>query len=106
MGNPQAALIRDVEYLKQPLYTLLLLLPSPMKLQFSSCLHLETFSTEENHITLSEPATLLALKLHQLKHEIGVPIKHALNPLGCSGWAWSSSPSFLNKEGSNLVLPF
>lgn len=104
MGNAHAALLREVE--KQPFYTLLLSLPSLTKLHFSSYPHLETTSTGENHIRLSEPSTLLASELHQLKQEIVVPLKHALNTLGCSGWTWSSSPSFLNKEGSNLILPF
>lgn len=105
-GNTYTALTGEVEYLIQPFYALLPLLPSPMKLHFSSLLHLETVSTGENQVMLSEPGILLASKLHQPKHEIGVPLKHALNPLGCSGWAWSSPPKFLNKEGSNLVLPF
>lgn len=106
MGNAHAALLKEVEYLKQPFCTLLLSVLSPTKLHFSSCLHLETVSTGENHLMLSEAGTLLASKLHQLKYEIGDPLKHALNPSGCSGCTWLSSPSFLNKERSNVVLPF
>lgn len=105
MGNPHAALIREAEYLKQPLHTLTFTAQSHKTPLLISPALGDSFNRRESCHTL-RACHSSGLKITPLKHEIGVPLKHALNLLGYSGWAQSSSPSFLDKEGSKLVLPF
>lgn len=81
MGNVHAALRRKVEHLKWPFFSSLTFTSQSQETPFLTSPALEASfngGERESHVTRSEPSALLAWKLPQMKHEIGVTLLSVL----------------------------